>query len=260
MSADQEEQYGTDANLAARQRLWASSRRERPFSLFRWVLDLADVRDASGADILDLGCGNGLYERALVGQGHAGRRVALDLSSGMLARVEHALLVQADVQALPLPAATFDVVLAPHMLYHVPDIPTAAREARRVLRAGGVFIAVTNGVRNFVELGELVERAVGAGWSIVRPADRYFSLEDGAAKLTGAFDSVDRVDCPPAELILSDLDVLRGYFLSLRSLYEPEVGRPWDEIVERAMELAAKAADANGEIRLTTSVGAFVCR
>ena len=50
------------------------------------------------------------------------------------------------------------------------------------------------------------------------------------------------------------------YFGSLKSHYEPEVGRPWEEIVDRATELAAEAMDDRGELRLTTSVGAFVCR
>jgi hypothetical protein len=37
-------QYATEDNLAARQRLWATSRFEPAFSLFAWVLALADLR------------------------------------------------------------------------------------------------------------------------------------------------------------------------------------------------------------------------
>ena len=260
MSSDQEEQYGTDANLAARQRLWATSRREPAFDLFGWVLDLAGLGADSSADVLDLGCGNGLYEKSLVRRGHTGRRVALDLSAGMLERVEDALPVQSDVQALPFAPAVFDVVLAPHMLYHVPDVPTAASDARRVLRPGGVFVAVTNGLTNLSELSNLLEAAVGTGWSLVRPADANFSLETGGEKLAHAFASVERVDCPASDVIVTELDVLAGYFSSLATHYEQQVGQPWNEVTERAVQLAAAAANDRGELRLTTSVGAFVCR
>ncbi len=188
MTVNPPTQYATDANLAARQRLWAESRRQPPFDLFAWVLDRAGVTAGDGRRVLDVGCGNGGYERRLSDRGHVGPRIALDLSAGMLEHVP-GLRMQADVQRLPLGASSFDLVLAPHMLYHVPDVRAAAREARRVLDPDGVFLAVTNSERNLAELRELVEAAVGTGWEMVRPSDRHFSLENGAAPLSTAFDS-----------------------------------------------------------------------
>jgi len=44
-----------------------------------------------------------------------------------------------DVQAIPYNDASFDVVIANHMLYHVPDLPKALAEIRRVLRPGGLL-------------------------------------------------------------------------------------------------------------------------
>jgi ubiquinone/menaquinone biosynthesis C-methylase UbiE len=49
----------------------------------------------------------------------------------MLPLVTDAAPVLADVQALTFSRRCFDLVLAPHMLYHVPDIGAAAREIRR---------------------------------------------------------------------------------------------------------------------------------
>src|SRR6202042_158748 len=94
-------QYATDRNLASRQRLWSTSRRVPEVDLFSWVLDLAGATQQSTLSILDVGCGNGAYERALVKRGHGGLRVALDLSAGMLPLVNDAAPVQADVQTLP---------------------------------------------------------------------------------------------------------------------------------------------------------------
>jgi Methylase involved in ubiquinone/menaquinone biosynthesis len=253
-------QYVTDANLAARQRLWAISRREPGFELFPWVLDLAGIDAGDGRRVLDVGCGNGVYERLLHERGHVGLRVALDLSAGMLPLVKHATRMQADVQRLPLGTDSFDVVLAPHMLYHVLDRTAAAREARRVLRPGGVFIAVTNGENNFDEFRGLVERAVGTAWKMTRPAEQHFSLENGAEQLRMGFEYVSRIDCPPSAVVVTDLDALRDYVESIGDHYEAEVGQPWGNVVDRVRELAADTMARDREIRLTTSVGAFVCR
>jgi SAM-dependent methyltransferase len=258
--ADPSSQYATDGNLAARQRLWWSGRRRPYFDLFSWVLDLAGVTPDSDQRVLDVGCGNGAYEVAMHERGHRGRRVALDLSAGMLSRVDHAPGIQADVQCLPLPTGAFDLVLAPHMLYHVPDIVTAARECRRVLRPGGVVVAVTNSDSNLVELRQLIEAAVGSGWRMVQPSVRHFSLENGRAPLAAAFGSVTRVDCPETHLEVTDLDAVVSYVASVADHYEAEVGRPWAEVVERVRQLAGHELASGRPLRFTSAAGAFVCR
>lgn len=190
-------QYKTDRKLAARQRFWAASRRDPPFELFPWVLDLAGLNGASSSDVLDVGCGNGAYEAELARRGHRGTVCAVDSSRGMLVTVGHAERVNADAQRLPFPDDSFDVVLAPHMLYHVASVEAAAAEFRRVMRPGGVCVAVTNGEANMRECLDLVEAAVGTGWQMQRPAEQHFSLENGHAKLSAAFSSVTRVTAHP---------------------------------------------------------------
>jgi SAM-dependent methyltransferase len=245
-------QYDTDRNLALRQRLWAVARREpAAFDLFGWVLDLCAL---SGDErILDVGCGNGAYERALVARGHTGQVAALDLSLGMRPHLV------ADAQALPFPADTFGVVLAPHMLYHVPDVPLAAAEVRRALRADGVFVAVTNGDRSMRELRALVEEAVGTGWRMVQPATASFSLENGGPQLTAAFASVELVEVPPSWLLVDDADVIAGYVASVPE-YGDETGTHWPDVVDRVRASAASVIERDGAVRFSTSTGAFVCR
>lgn len=203
-------QYATDANLVKRQRLWTESRRDPDFDLFRWVLDLAEIREGDTRAVLDVGCGNGVYERLLHAQGHVGARVSVDLSAGMLALVT---------------------------------------DSTRV-----------NGERNFAEFKHLMEQAVGTDWKMWRPVDEYFSLESGTEQLRTAFESVTRVNCPASDVVVTDLDAFTDYVDSIADHYEAEVGVPWVDVVRRARTLATEAMEPCGELRLTASVGAFVCR
>jgi SAM-dependent methyltransferase len=144
--------YADDRNFRARQRLW---QQQAPmFDTVSWVLSLTEF--LPGMRVLDAGCGNGLYLRALAGR--AVRVVGCDLSMGMLRPVGHPVLVNADVTALPIRGGVFDVVLATHMLYHVPDREAAVRELRRVLASGGTCVAVTNGARHMLSSAPSLSR------------------------------------------------------------------------------------------------------
>jgi SAM-dependent methyltransferase len=178
----------------------------------------------------------------------------------MVPLVENAAVVLGDVQSLPFSPGCFDVVLAPHMLYHVPDIAVAANEIRRVLSSEGLFVAVTNSVTNFRELRALVEAAVGTDWRMHRPSDQRFSMETGAGSLSPAFESVVRVDCPTSHLVVSDIDALAAYVASVGDHYEAQVDVAWSEVVSAVREMAGAAIARDGELRLSTGGGAFVCR
>jgi SAM-dependent methyltransferase len=89
-------QYADDRSLRARQQLW---RCQVPFfDIAAWVLDLAGL--APDMRVLDAGCGNGVYLRALRARGVTA--VGCDLSQGMLGGVTQSALVNADVTALPM--------------------------------------------------------------------------------------------------------------------------------------------------------------
>jgi SAM-dependent methyltransferase len=249
-------QYGTDKKLRARQRLWAISKREPPFALYRWVLERAGLR--GGERILEVGCGNGEY-LALV------NAIGMDVSLGMLAaakRRANGPLVCGDAERLPFVESAFDVVLAPHMLYHVSNLRAAVHELRRVLRRTGTCVAVTNGDENHWEMVELVEKVVGHGWRWRRLAVSGFSLENGAAQLRVGFEVVERVDCPANAFLVTDVDALAAYLASVGDLYEPEVATwiTWGEVVEECRRRAALIVNTHGAFRISTSIGAFVCR
>ncbi len=100
----------------------------------------------TGADVLDIGCGTGALLRTLSAR-HAGRLIGCDLSPEAVrgaATIEGVGACWADAISLPFRDAQFDLVLARHMLYHVSDVGSAIREARRVLSPEGSFVVTVN--------------------------------------------------------------------------------------------------------------------
>jgi ubiquinone/menaquinone biosynthesis C-methylase UbiE len=64
-----------------------------------------------------------------------------------------------DAQAIPYAGASFDAVVANHMLYHVQDRPRAFSEIRRALKPGGQLFVATNGQDHMAELWAMVMQA-----------------------------------------------------------------------------------------------------
>ncbi|MFF3400395.1 class I SAM-dependent methyltransferase [Streptomyces sp. NPDC002659] len=98
-------------------------------------------------DMLDIGCGTGEFLRTLAAQRHSGLLVGVDTSAEAICATRSAagvIAMRASATELPFPEQAFDCVTARHMLYHVDDPREALREARRVLRLGGRFVATVN--------------------------------------------------------------------------------------------------------------------
>lgn len=100
---------------------------------------------APGARVLDLGCGGGHVSYAAAAT--AGSVTAYDLSADMLAAVRREAAarglanietVQGPAERLPFADASFDVVLCRFTAHHWQDVRAGLREARRVLKSGGV--------------------------------------------------------------------------------------------------------------------------
>ncbi len=121
-----------------------------------WLLD--QLEPVADVPVLDVGCGPGIYHRFLVPRGVP--VVATDLFAGMLrdARARgggKAALVQGTAEVLPFRDATFERVMANHMLYHVEDQMAALREMRRVARTGARVVLATNAADNMRRLHDL---------------------------------------------------------------------------------------------------------
>jgi SAM-dependent methyltransferase len=253
-------QYGTDAQLAARQSIYQFQ--QPRIDLAPAVLRLAGLDGTE--TVADVGCGNGIYLAELARRGHRGRLLGVDLSTGMLRAARSgagpAGLVAGDAAALPVAGNVADVTLAPHMLYHVPDRPAAVRELRRITRPGGQVLVVLNAADHVAELTEL---AVSAAAEIGLPrdtslaeirADGGVDLDTGARLLAAQFDSVQLHEFT-AELVVPGPEPILDYIASMRLVQSAAESA---RVVATAGRLLAAAGER--AIRIRTHTGCLVCR
>ena len=96
----------------------------------------------ASAAILDVGCGNGLFWRALFG-GRPVIGVDFSLRMCVLARAKGLLAYHADATALPFADGQFDLIYSAEMLQHIADLQTVVSELARVCRPGGRIVVST---------------------------------------------------------------------------------------------------------------------
>ncbi|MGH7815304.1 MAG: class I SAM-dependent methyltransferase [Candidatus Binataceae bacterium] len=251
------EQYKDGSNLRARMRL-----HERfgvnHYGFFRWEFDQIKLPD--NVALLELGAGTAAMWAQNAGRIPTGWRITLsDFSAGMLREGGRELavasrrfdLANADAQALPFRDAAFDAVIANYMLYHVPDIPRAIREIRRVLKPGGTCYAATMSRRNLHEFHRIVRRFIPNA-RIGRAAFR-FGLESGFDHLRAVFPSV-RIERYPDELIVTETQPMMDYVNSMSSMRAIGTGEEREAL---RRHLDAELA-ANGAIRITRDSGVLI--
>jgi SAM-dependent methyltransferase len=252
-------QYANSARLTARANIHAKYGRG---DWFAWLAAQPDWPHAGS--VLEVGCGPGWFWADATPFVNPSVRLQLtDLAAGMVAEaiervrgIGHWDWVTgqvADASALPFPDASFDAVLASHMLYHLPNPRNGVTEIARVLRPGGTAIVATNGMANMRELFDLRRRVFGsdAGGQV----SRAFALENGQAMLEAAFSEVELRRYPDV-LICTDPADLFGYLTS------SPPGDNASETETAALRIVVgEAFDAGGgTFTVTKDMGAFLCR
>ena len=110
--------------------------------IFSRLLEDAPLKSGK---ILDIGCGQGelselFLDLPAVDEVHG---IGLAINSYNIPKriIEKGLkLTESSVEKMPFSDETFDVVIASHVLEHVPNMQLALKEIRRVMKEGGIFI------------------------------------------------------------------------------------------------------------------------
>lgn len=254
-------QYANAASLTARvqlhQRFSANT-----YGWMPWLFDQILLLNLPAAcRVLELGTGPGDLWRLNGGRIPAGWHITLsDFSPGMLEEARRNLratphpfaFARVDAQAIPHADAAFDLVIANHMLYHVPDRPQALREIRRVLKPGRRLFASTASERNMHELGELLRRFDPSVPYWAGRTMEIFSLENGEEQLRPFFAPIE-LRRYPDELVITEAEPLVAYVCSMMTDAVPEGDR-----VAAFRAFVQRALDTQGAIHVSKDAGVFI--
>lgn len=236
-----------EARIALHERFSTNQQGWRP-----WLYD--QFLEEEGPDVVELGCGPGLLWRDFpIPEGW--RLLLSDFSPGMLDRARRNLssagrsaeFALIDARSIPCDDAVFDVVIANHMLYHLPDRGRALSEIRRVLRPGGRLYASTNGPDHLRELEPFYRILDPRHVRMTEP----FNLDNGEDQLAPYFATIERRLYPDG-LAIDDVEPVIDYILSTAKMAAAKA--PELELLRR--ELGRRLDD--GPLRVTKSTGLFV--
>lgn len=154
-------QYKTNENLGKRINLWSFG--TNPESLAKWIFSKIKLKEYER--ILELGCGTGqLWLENVKNVPSTCSIVLSDFSKNMLNTAKKNLTKLKlpiefkiiDAENIPYPNQSFDVILACHMLYHIPNFKKALTEINRVIKYNGRFIATTVSRNHIKELTDFL--------------------------------------------------------------------------------------------------------
>ncbi len=260
-------QYKSANNLKARIALHENYGTGK-IDLHKWIFEHIDIKD--DAVILELGTGSArvwVQNRDRIPQDWS---ITLsDFSKGMLAEAKKNLMdikrnfsfKQIDIQDIPFNDNSFDMLMANHMLYHVPDIDKAIKEIRRVLKPKGKFYASTNGEGNMLEIRQMLAQVAKILPSEL-VADSFsssFTLESAPAYLNKYFKTVKRFDLN-AEIIVDKVEPIMAYLMSMTAVDKLEELMPITEQEKAIKQVIEFIEDklTNGLIKIRTKTGLLV--
>lgn len=169
-------------------------------------------------------------------------------------------------QPLPYNDASFDVIVANHILYYVSNVDAVIADLHRVLKPEGVLLASTDSQFTMAEFSTLARRALTLLGHPTRTEDSYFgqlveefSLENGAIKLARHFRAVVRHEIP-STFIFSEPDPIIKYINTNRKMREhrlPE-GVSWDDFMSVMADQIRRLINHFGELTVNKLAGVHI--
>lgn len=186
-----------------------------------WMFDKYKIFD--GCKVLELGCGNGIMWDEKYNELPANVKIILsDFSEGMckIVREKHKehkniQVKQIDIQDIPYENNTFDIVIANHMLYHVPNVDKAIEEVYRVLKKDGIFYASTLGTNGFQKYLNQRFREFDSSMDYFNIENWSFTLKNGREVLSKQFKNIEMYEYEDSIEIDNENELIEWIFTSV---------------------------------------------
>lgn len=206
------EQFSNDKNLEQRIEFYKKYTTNK-YKFADWLFDKYKFKE--NISILELGCGNGKHWEGRIDLLSKGCELVLsDFSEGMLELAKekyfsykNVFFRQIDIQSIPFENDSFDVVIANHMLFHVPNLNKALLEVNRVLKEGGYFYSATDGnggMRPFLHNAIVKFEPTSTAFT----EQLSFNLQNGSGILSKYFKNVERFDYENTLAITNTQDLI----------------------------------------------------
>ncbi len=228
---------------------------ENSYGFGNWIFDQYDIKN--GSKILEIGCGTGGTWSGV------NKKIPKDVSiiltdfSPLMVENSRKLLgsnsafsfQQMDIQNIPFENETFDIVIANHMLYHVPDMDKGLSEVYRVLKNSGVFYASTIGENTMCELQEIYSEFSHKG-EFSYQDKLSFTLENGKTILEKYFKRIESKRYVDA-LNVTVMEDLLEYILSYNEIPNENIG-DFKDLLQSKFD--------NGSFHISKEQGIFICK
>jgi len=257
MESTIKDQYKNDKNLNLRTNLHSYNINKIDWDI--WCFE--KINFSKYNKVLELGCGNGklwLKNKEKIDETlditlSDFSRSMLKTTKSNLKHINHTFnYKEINAEKIPYENETFDIIIAEHMLYFVPNIEKALSEMKRVLKSKGKLYITTNSCNTMYELNELSEKfAPNLGLSNNGFSER-FNLENGESVLKSYFNTV-KLHVLEGKIILKEAEPMVSYKASTIQGSSILTGNKRNEF-RKYLDNYIKE---KGEISITTKAGMF---
>lgn len=255
-------QYKDAHNLNARINLHRQFS-TNPQDWFRWVFQQTDL--ITPANVLELGCGPGMLWKHNLDRITTDFHIYLsDFSPGMIleARLNTSLssapiyYMAFDAQAIPFLSSNFDMVIANHMLYHIPNRSRALSEIHRVLKPRGRLLAATNGIGHMKEIRQLLIHLEPniADQTFYAFGVNEFTTENGTSQLERWFSNIHIIPYEDS-LEVTEAEPLLEYILSMNTGFKKNYG---SRQINLLLEMINHEIASKGSFHISKSTSLFI--
>ncbi len=226
------------------------------YGWYNWVFDQYKLDE--NIIVLEIGCGNGglwiAKEKEISNKMNI---ILTDISPLMIEKTKEKLngnnifsFQVMDIQNIPFEDENFDIIIANHMLYHVPNLVKALSEVKRVLKSDGYFYSTTIGKNHLKELQNVYknyEDQVKFNYSY----ECSFLLDYGESILKNYFRRIEQkryIDF----LEVTDVNAIMDYIVSYNEVPK--------EIMDEIYQKVKKEIEEKGMFKIEKDSGIFICK